>query len=78
MPGQYDRYAIIKAPELPDNVQDIDIDDADSPLLYSEYIKEIYVYLRRIERQQSVRKDYMRGLSLLYNLNQPHFGKFWC
>lgn len=48
---------------MPATVRDIDGNDTDNPQLVSEYINEIYVYLRRLERMQSVRKDYMEGIS---------------
>lgn len=57
---------IIDAPVRPPTVRDIDSADSDNPQLVSEYINEIYVYLRLLEQQQSVRKNYMEGILLVY------------
>ncbi|KAL0188298.1 hypothetical protein M9458_015397, partial [Cirrhinus mrigala] len=45
-------------------VEDIDEGDADMPQLCPEYVKDIYVYLRSLESQQSVRPRYMRGYDI--------------
>ncbi|XP_051559981.1 G2/mitotic-specific cyclin-B2-like [Myxocyprinus asiaticus] len=45
-------------------VEDIDEGDADMPQLCSEYVKDIYVYLRRLEAQQSIRPRYMHGYDI--------------
>ncbi|KAG7468031.1 hypothetical protein MATL_G00138430 [Megalops atlanticus] len=47
-------------------VEDIDEGDADLPQLCSEYVKDIYAYLRQLEVQQSVRPKYMEG----YEINE--------
>ncbi|KAK6294546.1 hypothetical protein J4Q44_G00353760 [Coregonus suidteri] len=47
-------------------VEDIDEGDSDMPQLCSEYIKDIYGYLLRLETQQSVRPKYMEG----YEINE--------
>ncbi|KAL4613370.1 G2/mitotic-specific cyclin-B2 [Arapaima gigas] len=47
-------------------VEDIDEGDADVPQLCSEYVKDIYVYLRQLEAQQSIRPRYMEG----YEINE--------
>ncbi|XP_023669707.1 G2/mitotic-specific cyclin-B2 [Paramormyrops kingsleyae] len=47
-------------------VEDIDEGDADMPQLCSEYVKDIYVYLRGLEAQQSIRPKYMQG----YEINE--------
>lgn len=52
---------IIVAPVRPVGVRDIDTEDAGNPQLLSDYINEIYIYLRHLERQQTVRKNYMSG-----------------
>ncbi|MEE6502940.1 hypothetical protein FKM82_004684, partial [Ascaphus truei] len=43
------------------NVEDIDVEDGENPQLCSEYVKDIYIYLRKLECQQSVRPNYLRG-----------------
>ncbi|XP_056318816.1 G2/mitotic-specific cyclin-B2 [Danio aesculapii] len=45
-------------------VEDIDEGDSDMPQLCSEYVKDIYSYLRRLEGQQSVRPRYMEGYDI--------------
>ncbi|XP_014031121.1 G2/mitotic-specific cyclin-B2 isoform X1 [Salmo salar] len=45
-------------------VEDIDEGDSDMPQLCSEYIKDIYRYLQRLETQQSVRPKYMNGYEI--------------
>jgi len=52
---------IIEAPVRPADVRDIDSACADNPQLVSEYINEIYVYLRQLERAQSIKPNYMEG-----------------
>ncbi|KPP78452.1 G2/mitotic-specific cyclin-B2-like [Scleropages formosus] len=47
-------------------IEDIDEGDADVPQLCSEYVKDIYVYLRHLEAQQSIRPRYMQG----YEINE--------
>ncbi|XP_066512323.1 G2/mitotic-specific cyclin-B2-like [Hoplias malabaricus] len=47
-------------------IEDIDKGDEDSPQLCSEYVKDIYVYLRSLEAQQSIRPRYMDG----YEINE--------
>ena len=40
-------------------VEDIDKDDQTDPQLVTEYVNQIYVYLRHLEKDQSVEKDYL-------------------
>uniref|UniRef100_A0A3B1K614 Cyclin B2 n=1 Tax=Astyanax mexicanus TaxID=7994 RepID=A0A3B1K614_ASTMX len=47
-------------------IEDIDKGDAEIPQLCSEYVKDIYVYLRSLEAQQSIRPRYMDG----YEINE--------
>ncbi|NXW67117.1 CCNB2 protein, partial [Hirundo rustica] len=46
---------------LLNNVEDIDADDWENPQLCSDYVKDIYLYLRELELQQSVRPHYLDG-----------------
>ncbi|XP_069766356.1 G2/mitotic-specific cyclin-B2 isoform X2 [Narcine bancroftii] len=42
-------------------VEDIDIDDGDNPQLCSQYVKDIYKYLRQLEIQQAIRPRFLEG-----------------
>uniref|UniRef100_A0A8C8RY57 G2/mitotic-specific cyclin-B1 n=1 Tax=Pelusios castaneus TaxID=367368 RepID=A0A8C8RY57_9SAUR len=42
-------------------VKDVDADDGADPNLCSEYVKDIYSYLRDLEKQQAVRPKYLVG-----------------
>lgn len=46
---------------LLNNVEDIDAEDCGNPQLCSDYVKDIYLYLRQLELQQSVRPRYLDG-----------------
>ncbi|XP_039349403.1 G2/mitotic-specific cyclin-B2 isoform X1 [Mauremys reevesii] len=46
---------------LLNNIEDIDSDDWENPQLCSDYVKDIYLYLRQLELQQSVRPHYLNG-----------------
>uniref|UniRef100_A0A8C9G324 Cyclin B2 n=1 Tax=Pavo cristatus TaxID=9049 RepID=A0A8C9G324_PAVCR len=46
------------------NVEDIDADDSGNPQLCSDYVKDIYLYLRQLELQQSVRPHYLDGKTI--------------
>ncbi|XP_032801542.1 G2/mitotic-specific cyclin-B2 [Petromyzon marinus] len=43
------------------NIQDIDAADAANPQLCSEYVKDIYVYMKTLEKEQSVQANYLEG-----------------
>uniref|UniRef100_A0A8D0G8B9 Cyclin B2 n=1 Tax=Sphenodon punctatus TaxID=8508 RepID=A0A8D0G8B9_SPHPU len=43
------------------NMEDIDADDWENPQLCSDYVKDIYQYLRQLELQQYVRPHYLDG-----------------
>lgn len=43
------------------NIEDIDSEDAEDPQLVVEYVNDVYVYMRQLEAQQSIRKDYLKG-----------------
>ncbi|NWH68163.1 CCNB2 protein, partial [Geococcyx californianus] len=49
---------------LLNNVEDIDAEDCENPQLCSDYVKEIYLYLRELELQQSIRPHYLDGKTL--------------
>ncbi|NWQ90600.1 CCNB2 protein, partial [Burhinus bistriatus] len=49
---------------LLNNVEDIDADDWGNPQLCSDYVKDIYLYLRELELQQSIRPHYLDGKTL--------------
>lgn len=42
------------------HIEDIDSTDADNPQLCAEYVKDIYEYMRELERRYHVEPDYMR------------------
>ncbi|NXI36059.1 CCNB2 protein, partial [Galbula dea] len=44
---------------LLNNVEDIDAEDWENPQLCSDYVKDIYLYLRELELQQSIRPHYL-------------------
>ncbi|KAM3924446.1 G2/mitotic-specific cyclin-B2-like [Leptodactylus fuscus] len=43
------------------NVEDIDAEDGGNPQLCSEYVMDIYNYLKQLELQQSIRPKYLEG-----------------
>ncbi|NXM65424.1 CCNB2 protein, partial [Serilophus lunatus] len=49
---------------LLNNVEDIDAEDWENPQLCSDYVKDIYLYLRELELQQSVRPHYLDGRTI--------------
>ncbi|NXH22404.1 CCNB2 protein, partial [Bucco capensis] len=49
---------------LLNNVEDIDAEDCENPQLCSDYVKDIYLYLRDLELQQSVRPHYLDGKTI--------------
>ncbi|NXK04477.1 CCNB2 protein, partial [Herpetotheres cachinnans] len=49
---------------LLNNVEDIDADDSGNPQLCSDYVKDIYQYLRELELQQSVHPRYLDGKTI--------------
>jgi len=46
---------------IPDGVTDIDAEDASNPQLCTEYAKEIYAYLRLLEKRGALRSDFLSG-----------------
>ncbi|NXP54735.1 CCNB2 protein, partial [Heliornis fulica] len=49
---------------LLNNIEDIDAEDTENPQLCSDYVKDIYLYLRELELQQSVRPHYLDGKTI--------------
>ncbi|NWI99037.1 CCNB2 protein, partial [Crypturellus undulatus] len=49
---------------LLNSVEDIDAEDGENPQLCSDYVKDIYLYLRQLELQQSVRPRYLDGQAI--------------
>ncbi|XP_038606290.1 G2/mitotic-specific cyclin-B2 [Tachyglossus aculeatus] len=45
-------------------IEDIDGEDGDNPQLCSDYVKEIYQYLRQLEVQQSIHPNFLDGKEL--------------
>ncbi|XP_073695492.1 G2/mitotic-specific cyclin-B1 [Garra rufa] len=50
------------------NIKDVDADDYDNPMLCSEYVKDIYLYLRQLETEQAVRPKYLEGKEVTGNM----------
>jgi len=51
--------------ELPQDVEDIDEEDAGNPQLVAEYVQDVYNYLRILEKDQSIRPDYLAGQQVI-------------
>ncbi|XP_064013582.1 G2/mitotic-specific cyclin-B2 [Pogoniulus pusillus] len=49
---------------LLNNVEDIDAEDWENPQLCSDYVKDIYLYLRELELKQSVCPHYLDGKTI--------------
>ncbi|KAM4723220.1 G2/mitotic-specific cyclin-B1 [Rhinophrynus dorsalis] len=49
-------------------VKDVDADDEGNPMLCSEYVKDIYCYLRSLEESQAVRANYLQGQEVTGNM----------
>ncbi|XP_072269905.1 G2/mitotic-specific cyclin-B1 [Pyxicephalus adspersus] len=49
-------------------IKDVDEDDADNPMLCSDYVKDIYCYLRDLEAERAVRPDYLKGQEITGNM----------
>jgi len=49
-------------PSLPQGVLNIDENDENLPQLCSEYVPFVYSYLRNLEKQQPIRKDFLKNL----------------
>eukprot|EP00048_Salpingoeca_helianthica_P002460 m.57548 g.57548 ORF g.57548 m.57548 type:complete len:367 (+) comp12113_c0_seq2:88-1188(+) len=47
---------------LPPGVEDIDMEEADNPMMVAEYVNEIYAYLREVETRNAVGENYMTGV----------------
>ncbi|KAJ8407761.1 hypothetical protein AAFF_G00268050 [Aldrovandia affinis] len=50
------------------DIPDVDLDDADNALVCSEYVKDIYSYLRHVEGTQAVRPQYLEGREVTANM----------
>ncbi|XP_075935815.1 G2/mitotic-specific cyclin-B1 isoform X3 [Anarhichas minor] len=49
-------------------VRDVDADDYDNPMLCSEYVKDIYKYLRQLEIEQNIRLSYLQSQEVTGNM----------
>ncbi|CAG5867173.1 G2/mitotic-specific cyclin-B1 [Menidia menidia] len=49
-------------------IRDVDADDYDNPMLCSEYVKDIYKYLRHLELEQDVKPNYLQGQEVTGNM----------
>uniref|UniRef100_A0A8C7TNN3 Cyclin B1 n=1 Tax=Oncorhynchus mykiss TaxID=8022 RepID=A0A8C7TNN3_ONCMY len=50
------------------NIKDVDADDYDNPMLCSEYVKDIYKYLQKLEVEQAVKTKYLEGQEITGNM----------
>ncbi|KAM5172683.1 G2/mitotic-specific cyclin-B2 [Mantella aurantiaca] len=50
--------------EVLNNVEDIDAEDGGNPQLCSEYVMDIYNYLRELENKQSIKQRYLEGMEV--------------
>ncbi|KAG8456541.1 hypothetical protein GDO86_002356 [Hymenochirus boettgeri] len=49
-------------------VEDVDAEDSDNPMLCSDYVKDIYHYLRKMEAEQPIRPRYLEGREISGNM----------
>ncbi|XP_055015994.1 G2/mitotic-specific cyclin-B1 isoform X2 [Boleophthalmus pectinirostris] len=49
-------------------IRDVDADDFNNPMLCSEYVKDIYKYLRVLEAEQNVRPNFLQGQEVTGNM----------
>ncbi|OCU02449.1 G2/mitotic-specific cyclin-B1-like [Xenopus laevis] len=49
-------------------VKDVDAEDSNNPMLCSDYVKDIYCYLRNLEAQQAIRPHYLDGQEINGNM----------
>lgn len=49
-------------------IRDVDADDYDNPMLCSEFVKDIYKYLRQLEVEHSVKPAYLQGQEVTGNM----------
>lgn len=49
-------------------IRDVDADDYNNPMLCSEYVKDIYKYLRQLELEQNVRPNYLQAQEVTGNM----------
>ncbi|XP_053313909.1 G2/mitotic-specific cyclin-B1-like [Spea bombifrons] len=49
-------------------IKDVDEDDADNPMLCSDYVKDIYCYLRSLEEEQAIKLHYLEGQTINGNM----------
>ncbi|KAM4635131.1 G2/mitotic-specific cyclin-B1 [Polymixia lowei] len=50
------------------DIKDVDADDYDNPMLCSNYVKDIYKYLQKLEADQAVRPQYLKGQEVNGNM----------
>nr|AAI58317.1 Unknown (protein for MGC:185460) [Xenopus tropicalis] len=49
-------------------IKDVDAEDSDNPMLCSDYVKDIYCYLRNMEVKQAIRPRYLDGQEINGNM----------
>ncbi|XP_072944524.1 G2/mitotic-specific cyclin-B [Epargyreus clarus] len=55
----------LSTPHLPEDIEDIDASDKNSPLLMSIYIKDIYNYLTELEKKYPIEHDHLKKQSVI-------------
>ncbi|KAG9489438.1 hypothetical protein GDO78_005419 [Eleutherodactylus coqui] len=50
--------------DILNNVENIDAEDADNPQLCSDYVNDVYAYLRELELKQFIRPKYLQGMEV--------------
>lgn len=54
------QVSVCMTPRLPEDIEDIDAGDNNSPLLMSIYIKDIYNYLTELEVKYAIEPDHLK------------------
>ena len=72
MEAEYSPGAAALALDM-NNVLNIDADDDEMPQLVSEYVNDIYAYLRDLERKYSVRPNYLDGQEITFKIASRNF-----
>ncbi|KAL0851269.1 hypothetical protein ABMA28_007104 [Loxostege sticticalis] len=59
------KAAQLESPQLPEDIEDIDAGDKNSPLLMSIYIKDIYRYLTELEEKYPIEFDHLKKQTVI-------------
>ncbi|XP_026755615.2 G2/mitotic-specific cyclin-B1-like [Galleria mellonella] len=61
----YEISSTCSTPTIPNDIEDIDAGDKNSPLLMSVYIKDIYHYLTELEKKYPIEPDHLKRQSVI-------------